>query len=147
MCVYAHMCASIHVCIFASLLFASCISYCAVCIYLCHTSSLMCVYVFLGECVVHGFMVSVCHAVLICDVCLSLCLLVQQLVCISVCDCHWLYLCIYLCVWVQYVCPCHMTLYPFHITPLLQWTEAGHPFSSWRTIIGLNCDGNRQLSL
>ena len=39
-----------HVFIFASLLSASCISYCAACMYLCHTFSLMCVYVFLGEC-------------------------------------------------------------------------------------------------
>lgn len=136
------MCSSLHLCCL-HLVFLTVQPVC-----ICVIHFLSCVFMcFLVSVLVHGFMVSVCHAVLICDVCLSLGLFVQLLVCMSVCACHWLCMCVYLCVWVQYVCPHHVSLYTFHITPLLQWTEAGHPFSSWSTIIGLDCDGNRQLSL
>lgn len=135
MCASMPMCASLDLCMSASRS-----SYCA-CLYLHHTSSCACLCVSRWMCLCT---VSWCLYVTLClfvtSVCLCLCLSEQAPACISVCACDWLYLWASLCVWVQRVCPCHMSPFPSHMARLFRWMrktiyfQAGGQLWAWPVV-------------
>lgn len=149
-CVCVHMCAHacptctcVHFCILS----VSCVSHhvCLhlhLCAFVSNIISCTCLYFSRWTCLC---MASWCQSVTLClfvmSVCLSLCLSVLALVCISVCACDWLGLWICLNMGSMCVCPCHMSPFPFHVTPFfcgrrktLHFQAAGQ-LSAWAVMV------------
>lgn len=64
----------------------------------------------------------------------------QAPACKSVCACDWLHLWASLCVWVQRVCPCHVSPFPSHMARLFLWMgqtihfQAGGQLWAWPVV-------------